>query len=93
MLVVVAFLSLSPSPLSAQSDKIDTAAFDKEVNDFFTQEMAAHLNEIKTYNPAPNKVFAAATTGEYTWGSFMNSLGAYAAMSERTKLGDRDLAQ
>lgn len=77
----------SPQP------NIDASSFDKEVTDFFTKEMTAHLNEIKSYDPAPNKVFDAGTTGEYTWGSFMNSVGAYAALTERRKLGDHDLAR
>ncbi len=72
---------------------IQTSSFDKEVTDFFTQEMTAHLNEIKSYDPAPNKIFAAGTTGEYTWGSFMNSVGAFAALTGRSRLGDHDLAR
>jgi hypothetical protein len=72
---------------------IETSSFDKEVKDFFTQEMTAHLDEIKSYDPAPDKVFAAGTTGEYTWGSFMNSVGAFAALTERSKLGNHDLAR
>ena len=55
--------------------------------------MTAHLNDIKSYDPAPDKVFPAGTTGEYTWGSFMNAVGAYAAMSGKRTLGDRDLAR
>ena len=72
---------------------IETSSFDKEVTDFFTQEMTAHLNEIKSYDPAPDKIFGAGTTGEYTWGSFMNSVGAYAALTERSKLDGHDLAR
>lgn len=75
------------------SATIQTSAFDKEVIEFFTRELTAHLNEIKSYDPAPDKVFAAVTTGEYTWGSFMNSVGAVAALTERSKLGDHDLAR
>jgi hypothetical protein len=78
---------------SSTPTTIETSSFDKEVMDFFTQEMTAHLNEIKSYNPAPDKVFSAGTTGEYTWGSFMNSVGAFAALTERTKLGGHDLAR
>jgi hypothetical protein len=78
----------SPAPTTIQ-----TSSFDKEVTDFFTREMTAHLNEIKSYEPAPDKVFGAGTTGEYTWGSFMNSVGAFAAMTDRSKLGDHDLAR
>ncbi|HEY0430987.1 MAG TPA: hypothetical protein VGC61_04190, partial [Pyrinomonadaceae bacterium] len=72
---------------------IETSSFDKQVTDFFTQELTAHLNEIKSYNPAPNQVFEAGTTGEYTWGSFMNSVGAYAALTGSSKLGSHDLAR
>jgi len=78
---------------SPVATSIETSSFDKEVTDFFTHEMTAHLNEIKSYDPAPDKVFSAGTTGEYTWGSFMNSVGAYAALTERSKLGDHDLAR
>jgi hypothetical protein len=92
-------LLISSSPANAQPARtstpssIQTSSFDKEVTDFFTQEMTAHLNEIKSYDPAPEKIFGAGTTGEYTWGSFMNSVGAFAALTEKSKLGDRDLAR
>ena len=97
-LTLISFL-VSSSVLNAQTARsspptsIQTSAFDKEVTDFFTQEMTAHLNEIKSYDPAPDKVFGAGTTGEYTWGSFMNSVGAFAAMTDKSKLGDHDLAR
>src|SRR5882762_4883890 len=81
------------APRSLAPPTIETSAFDKEVTDFFTQEMLAHLNEIKSYDPAPDKIFGAGTTGEYTWGSFANSVGAFAALTENSKLGDHDLAR
>ncbi|MEK6337712.1 MAG: hypothetical protein AABM67_22555 [Acidobacteriota bacterium] len=55
--------------------------------------MLAHLNDIKSYNPPPDKVFNAGATGEYTWGSFMNAVGAYAALSGKHSLGAHDLAR
>src|SRR5882762_2083798 len=85
--------SNAQSARSSLPASIQTSSFDKEVTDFFTLEMTAHLNEIKSYDPAPDRVFGAGTTGEYTWGSFMNSVGAYSAMTARTKLGDYDLAR
>jgi hypothetical protein len=96
-LLALLLLLLTSHPAGAQparpaAPSIETSSFDKEVKDFFTQEMTAHLNEIKSYDPAPDKVFGAGTTGEYTWGSFINSIGAYAALTESSKLGDRDLA-
>src|SRR5258706_4055745 len=77
-----------PAPLIVQ-----TSSLDKEITDFFDKEMAAHLSEIKSYDPAPDKVFNAGTTGEYTWGSFANAVGAYAALRAKRTLGDRDLAR
>lgn len=93
MLLFVPTVRLCQAQASSSPGVIQTSSFDKEVIDFFTQEMTAHLSQIKSYDPAPDKVFAAGTTGEYTWGSFMNSVGAVAALTGRSKLGDRDLAR
>ena len=72
---------------------IESSSLDREITDFLDKEMLAHLDDIKSYNPPPDKVFGAGTTGEYTWGSFMNAVGAYAAMSGRRTLGKHDLAR
>jgi hypothetical protein len=93
LLLTSAATSTAQPARSSAPATIETSSFDKEVTDFFTREMTAHLNEIKSYDPAPDRVFGAGTTGEYTWGSFMNSVGAYAALTERSKLGDHDLAR
>ena len=98
-LALLFLLLTSSSTSNAQSSRssapasVETSSFDKELTDFFTLEMTAHLNEIKSYDPAPDKIFGAGTTGEYTWGSFMNSVGAFAALTERSKLGGHDLAR
>jgi hypothetical protein len=72
---------------------IETSSLNKEVTDLFDKEMTAHLNDIKSYDPAPDKVFAAGASGEYTWGSFMNAVGAYAALTGKRTLGTHDLAR
>ena len=98
VLITIAFagsLSAShaqPAPSPAPSI-VQTSSLDKEITDFFDKEMAAHLSEIESYDPAPDKVFNAGTTGEYTWGSFANAVGAYAALRSKQTLGDRDLAR
>jgi hypothetical protein len=96
-LFALLLLLLTAPTASAQASRsaptIETSSFDREVTGFFTQEMTAHLNEIKSYDPAPDKIFGAGATGEYTWGSFMNSVGAFAALAGRSKLGDHDLAR
>src|SRR5947207_7258304 len=91
-------LLLLCSPGAAQTNRssasfIETSSLNKEINDFFDQEMAAHLNDIKSYDPPPDRVFAAGTTGEYTWGSFMNAVGAYASLRETRTLAGHDLAR
>jgi hypothetical protein len=80
----------APSPAPAI---VETSSLNKEITDFLDKEMAAHLNDIKSYDPAPDKVFAAGTTGEYTWGSFMNAVGAYAALRGKPTLGTHELAR
>jgi hypothetical protein len=93
LLLLNARATSAQAPLVSGSAAIQTSSFDKEVKDFFTKELTAHVNEIKSYDPAPDKVFAAGATGEYTWGSFMNSVGAFAALTGRSKLGNHDLAR
>ena len=93
MLLFVPTVRLCQAQASRSPGLIQTLSFDKEVKDFFTQEMTAHLDEIKSYDPAPDKIFGAGASGEYTWGSFMNSVGAFAALTGRSKLGDHDLAR
>jgi len=84
-------LHAQPARSSAPAT-VETSSFDKEVTDFFTQEMTAHLNEIKSYDPAPTKSLAP-HDGRIHLGQFYDSVGAYAALTERSKLGDHDLAR
>src|SRR5260370_41460231 len=85
--------SLLCSPLPAPSPAtVNAASLRDEVTDFLTTEMAAHLGDIKSYDPAPDKVFNAGTTGEYTWGTFMNAVCAYAELTGKRSLAGRDLA-
>jgi hypothetical protein len=92
LLVVLLSFQFVSNAQPAHSSTIETSSLNTDVTSFFDKEMAAHLNDIKSYDPAPEKVFNAGTTGEYTWGSFMNSVGAYAALRGKRSLGDRDLA-
>ncbi|MCU1266957.1 MAG: hypothetical protein JWM21_3275 [Acidobacteria bacterium] len=94
--VVLLVLLLNTSLPHAQPVGLPSIAhsedLDKEILGFLGKELAAHVSEIKSYEPAPDKVFNAGTTGEYTWGTFMNAVGAYAALSKNRELAGRDLA-
>ena len=98
-LISLVLLAISLSVCSAQTARpsapstITASSLDKEVRDFLDKELLAHLDEIKSYDPAPGKVFDSQTTGEYTWGNFMYALGTYARMSGKQKLGSHDLAR
>jgi hypothetical protein len=72
---------------------IPTSDLNAEVLAFINQELTAHLDFIKSYNPPPDKVFEAQTTGEYTWGSFMNAVGAYVGLTGQQNLGRHNLAE
>jgi hypothetical protein len=97
-LSLLLFLALLPA-VHAQTERgrkpstVEATAVRDEVTDFLTKEVAAHLSNIKSYQPPPDKVFSAGATGEYTWGTFMNAVGAYAAMSGQRTLAGRDLAR
>src|SRR5712691_10011998 len=97
-LILLASISLSltaraNAQQSRDSAVIKIADLDAEVMDFLSRELALHLVDIKSYDPAPDKVLGGGATGENTWGTFMNALGAYAALSKNQRLADRELAR
>lgn len=87
ILVVLLFVA------SVQANTITTAALRDEVNDFLGRELAAHLGAIKTLDPPPDRVLGVPTTGEFSWGTFMRSLAAYADTTGKRELAGRDLAK
>jgi hypothetical protein len=78
---------------TAQANTIKTAALRDEVNDFLGRELAAHLSAISTLDPPPDRVLGVPTTGEFSWGTFMRSLAAYAETTGKRELAGRDLAK
>ena len=72
---------------------VSTRTLDNEIGDFLEAEVSTHLADIRSLNPPPPTVVGAGSTGEYTWGTFMRALGAYAEFSGRHQLGGRDLAR
>jgi hypothetical protein len=91
----VPLIALCILPLAEPSSPstIATASLDAEIRGFLSKELTAHLAPIKTFDPAPERVNGALTTGEYTWGTFMRALAAYAQLSGATTLAERDLAR
>jgi hypothetical protein len=77
----------------AQGNTVSTATFRDEVNSFLSKELAAHLAAIKSLDPPPERILGVPTTGEYSWGTFMRSLAAYAETTGNRELAGRDIAK
>jgi hypothetical protein len=74
-----------------QSATVNTADLRAEVNAFLAKELAAHVADIKTLDPPPERVVGALTVGEFSWGTFMRAVAAYAETSGQRELAGRDL--
>jgi hypothetical protein len=77
----------------ARANTVSTASLRDEVNSFLGKELAAHLSAIKSLDPPPDRILGVPTTGEYSWGTFMRSLAAYAETTGNRELAGRDLAK
>ena len=84
---------LSTFPAQAQGNTVSTAALREEVNSFLGRELAVHLSAIKSLDPPPERILGVPTTGEFSWGTFMRSLAAYAETTGNRELGGRDIAR
>jgi hypothetical protein len=97
LLALVIVLPPTPAPSWSKGEPMATdmsvANLDRDVRAFLDREMTAHLADIRSLNPPQERVLGALTTGEYTWGTFMRSLAAYAQLSGATTLAGRDLAR
>jgi hypothetical protein len=83
--------SLAQTPQNAP--QIRTSEFDQQIRDFLEKEVTAHVADIKTLDPPPDRVVGALTTGEFSWGTFMRALGAYAKLAGTSTLEGHDLPQ
>ena len=82
-----------PKGTPKQGETVDAAALREEVKDFLGAELAAHLADVKSLDPPPDRVLGAGSTGEYTWGTWARALAAYAELSGERTLAGRDIAR
>lgn len=68
-----------------------TASLKADVDAFFDREVVAHLSQIPVDGPLPDRVNGALTTGEFSWGTFVRALAAYAETRHTQKVGGRDI--
>jgi hypothetical protein len=84
---VGASLPQTPSPAA----QVNTADLDAEIRGFLAREISAHVADIRTLTPPPDRVVGALTTGEFSWGTFMRTLGAYSEFSATKTIAGRDV--
>lgn len=82
-----------PSSAVGSVATIRTTDLRAQVDDFLNKELAVHLASIDKLNPPPTLVLGVPTTGEFSWGTFMRSLAAYADTAGKRELAGRDLAK
>jgi hypothetical protein len=96
----IALLSLASSGLSNAGaapvvsdtrEKVEIASLNAEVDAFFDREVPAHLAQIPLDGPLPDRVFGALTTGEFSWGTYVRSLAAFAETRKTRLVGGRDI--
>ena len=73
------------------ASQVATTDLDRQVRAFIEREVVAHVKDIRTLNPPPERVLGALTTGEFSWGTFVRTLGAYAKFAGSTTVDGRNV--
>jgi len=93
--VAVAFafvaIALAARTTPAQGPSIQTAMLKADVDAFFDREVASHFLQVPVSGPLPERVHGALTTGEFSWGTFVRALAAYADTRQTRLVGGRDV--
>jgi hypothetical protein len=55
----------------------------QEIRSFIEPEVTTDGADIKTLEPFPDRVVSPLTTGEFSWGTFMRTLGEYSEYADR----------
>jgi hypothetical protein len=90
--VCVAVALLCLASLRA-ADGLDVRALATDIDQFLLREVTTHFAAIPTLDPLPDRVLAAKTIGEFSWGTFMRALAAESQHAGAARLADRDVAQ
>ena len=96
LLTPAGFSAADPSdqsvhPVPANDATVSASTLDHDIKDFLTRELTAHVSDIKSLNPPPDRVLGALTTGEFSWGTFMRALAAYSELSGSRTIAGRDI--
>src|SRR6266436_6685965 len=73
--------------------QIQTSTLNQQIRDFLQREVTAHVADLRTLDPPPDRVVGALTTGEFSLGTFMRTLGAYSEFAGTKTIAGRDVPQ
>ncbi len=88
--VALALLAIAMTATVA-AQGMPTAVLKADIDGFFDREVASHFLQIPVDGPLPERVHGALTTGEFSWGTFVRALAAYADTRHTRAVGDRDV--
>lgn len=83
----------SIAQVQADEPQIQSSELDRQIRNFLQREVTAHVSDIKTLDPPPDRVVGALTTGEFSWGTFMRTLGAYSQFAGTKTIAGHDVRQ
>lgn len=89
--LIAALSACASPPVHAKDEFIRTSAFKADVEAFFDREVPSHLAQIPTQGPLPDRVHGALTTGEFSWGTYVRALAAYAETRGTRTVNGRDV--
>ena len=97
-LVFAGFLSISIccdsfAQAQAVEPQFQTSELDKQIRNFLEKEVTAHVSDIKTLDPPPDRVVGALTTGEFSWGTFMRTLSAYSEFAGTKTIANHEVQE
>lgn len=92
-LVCVILVTATTATGRTPSKTVRGTALTQEIRTFLDVHIKAHLKDITTLSPPPERVCGALTTGEFSWGSFMRAVAAYSETSGERTVDGRDLAR
>jgi len=86
------FLCSSASAQSVtRNSQVETSELSQQIRTFLETEVTAHVTDIKTLEPPPERVVGALTTGEFSWGTFMRTLAAYSEFAGTQTIAGHDV--
>jgi hypothetical protein len=91
--VLFSFGCVSLAQLLTDEPQTPTSELNRQVRDFLDKEVTAHVADINTLDPPPDHVVGALTTGEFSWGTFMRTLGAYSEFAGTKTIAGHDVSK